>query len=339
MKEKTFKRRVLSGILALSMVPTLIPMNSITAFAKTVYSTGEFTYVEDRENGSEFRIGNNTLEKGDLLKAGTVYRETSRLHELMADGRTLNDGDTLEKDMYIDDLDTDHGMLILYAAPSGYETWPETVHEGCDHSSADHFYASGNTYTVYTQEMLEGVLFFTAWGSLNKAILAGRTTLGGQPMPSDFETGTINPGWYYKDEDGVYKRCKSAAPTNKYTLTIPSTAAASDSGFNAFEEALFITGANMADNKEIVITAEGSEFTSETVASRIKYEVAVDDGNGGVKSIAENGLIVSAADANEGYSKRVGLIVDEASFDNADDGEYTTTIKWTAKVRTAAATN
>lgn len=119
--------------------------------------------------------------------------------------------------------------------------------------------------------------------------------------------------------------------TNTYTLTIPSTATASDSGFNAIGE-IEISDGDIADTKKIVITPEGSEFknTDTSITTTIGYTVEVATDNGSTP--ITNGLTVSAAEANAGYSKEVGLNINEQQYDAAEDGEYETSITWTAKI-------
>jgi len=123
--------------------------------------------------------------------------------------------------------------------------------------------------------------------------------------------------------------------TNTYTLTIPSEATASGAGFNEIGN-IVISQADLGSKKKLVVKASGSDeshfvSTDDSITTKIGYTIDTATTNGSTP-IPADGLSVSAAEANAGYTKTVGLNVKTTDFNNADDGTYRTTVTWTVKV-------
>jgi len=133
--------------------------------------------------------------------------------------------------------------------------------------------------------------------------------------------------------------CAVTVYANTYTLTVPATAEAAGAGFNAVGN-VNVKG-NIAGDKKIVVKASGSDnntFKSTTVSTTVGYTIV--KGNAAEKTeIPAAGLEFSNADVNTetGTSVAVGIIVNEADYIKADDGDYTTTVTWKASLSSVSA--
>lgn len=223
MKEKIFKKgnikKLLSAVLSLAMVITLMPMNSMTAYAAEFPDCA----CSDPSHANHYYV--NDIGGGMIclyMYSFTDYCDTTWIRE-----EEFRFGTPEIGKWYYEDEGARGGLCSEAGGGSGSgdsytSSWPTSIDgHTCAHSGVDHFWITGNTYNRVgsSSTCLEGRIFNTdgSTNDLYSGSVDGEDTWKaiGISMCMDRHSS----GWYYKDPLNAWHRCftDSGADNNIFT--------------------------------------------------------------------------------------------------------------------------